>query len=292
MGGLTMPKLDPVTVIGKISYTNAWPVFYHVDAKKLDFPARIVAEVPSFLNAGMQNGDIHIGALSSFAYAEAAEDLWLLPDLSVSADGRVNSILLFSRGPLESLKNGRIALTNTSATSVNLLKILMQKSLGAAPSYVTMEPDLDSMMENCDAALLIGDQAIMASWANKKYHVTDLGAWWKEWTGCSMTFAVWAVNRRAAEERPEAIARIADMFISSKQQSQADLSPIIMEAISRIGGTREYWSGYFNNLSYDLDGDKLRGLQLYLQYAYELRLLKHKVKPELWSSINRMQVNE
>lgn len=281
------------TVIGKISYTNAWPLFYYVDPESLRTPATMVVEVPSVLNEGMKKGDIHIGALSSFAYAEAADKLQLLPDLSVSSDGAVKSIFLFSRGPVETLKNGTIALTNTSATSVNLLKILMQKSLGGAPEYITMEPDLEVMMENADAALLIGDNAIRASWYNRgEYHVTDLGAWWKEWTGCSMTFAVWAVNRNAASNNPEAMAEIARMFRDSKRRSLNDLSPIVSEAISRIGGTESYWQGYFSNLCYDFDELQQKGLRLYFKYAYELGLLKHDVIPELWRDNIRMQVKE
>lgn len=287
-----MPGLDKKTVIGKISYTNAWPLFYYVDPKLLGTSAEMVAEVPSVLNEGMKNGDIHIGALSSFAYAEAADKLQLLPDLSVSADGPVKSILLFSRGPVDTLKSGTIALTNTSATSVNLLKILMQKSLGGSPEYKTMEPDLEVMMEHADAALLIGDNAIRASWYNRDYHVTDLGEWWKEWTGCSMTFAVWAVNRSAAANKPEAMSEIAGMFQDSKRRSLSNLRPIVSEAASRIGGTEPYWQGYFSNLCYDFNEKQQTGLRLYFKYAYELGLLRHDVTPELWRDNIRMRVKE
>lgn len=288
-----MPGSDTKTVIGKISYTNAWPLFYYVDPESLRTPAHVVVEVPAILNEGMKKGDIHIGTLSSFAYAEAADKLQLLPDLSVSSNGAVKSILLFSREPVEALKNGTIALTNTSATSVNLLKILMQKALGGAPGYITMEPELEEMMENADAALLIGDNAIRASWYNQgEYHVTDLGAWWKEWTGCSMTFAVWAVNRNAASNNPESMAEIARMFMDSKRRSLKDLSPIVSEAISRIGGTESYWQRYFSNLCYDFDERQQKGLRLYFKYAYELGLLQHDVIPELWRDNIRMQVKE
>ncbi|KKO52003.1 menaquinone biosynthesis protein [Paenibacillus sp. DMB20] len=287
-----MPNNDRKTVIGKISYTNAWPLFYYVDPGKLDFPAEMVTEVPAVLNEGMKKGNIQIGAISSFSYAEAADRLLLLPDLSVSADGEVKSILLFSRGPVETLAGGTIALTNTSATSVNLLKILMQKALGGSPAYITMEPDLEAMMESADAALLIGDNAIRASWHNRDYHVTDLSKWWKEWTGYSMTFAVWAVNRGAAAERPGDMADIAALFEDSKRRSLSDLRPIVNAAVSTIGGTEPYWKGYFTNLCYDFDDRKREGLRLYFKYAYELGLLSQDVVPELWSDTIRMQVKE
>lgn len=271
------------TVIGKISYTNSWPVFHNFHPSSLRYPAEMVSEVPAILNQGMAQGTIHVGALSSFAYAASSDRLLLLPDLSVSADGPVKSIMLFSRVPFMQLGNGRIAVTNTSATSVNLLKILLEKAVGCQPEYITAEPDLDRMMDQADACLLIGDNAIKASWQDQGYIATDLGAAWKEWTGLSMTFAVWAVNREAAREKPEAISEIAAAFVESKRRGVRELAPIIREACSQVGGTAEYWHGYFSNLCYDFGERQQEGLNLYFRYAYEMGLLPQEVKMELWS---------
>lgn len=271
------------TVIGKISYTNSWPVFHHFHPSSLRVPAEMVSEVPAILNQGMTRGSIHVGALSSFAYAAASDRLLLLPNLSVSADGAVRSILLFSRVPVQQIGDGRIAVTNTSATSVNLLKILMGKAMGANPEYISTEPDLDLMMDQADAALLIGDNAIKASWQDQGYIVTDLGELWKEWTGHSMTFAVWAVNREAARERQESIEEIAEAFMESKRRGLRELGPIIRHACSIIGGTAAYWDGYFRNLCYDFGERQQEGLNLYFRYAYEMGLLPQEVKMELWS---------
>ena len=68
-----------------------------------------------------------MGPISSFAYGESFEDYMLYPDLSVSAYGEVNSILLFHEKPLREIANGHIMLPTTSATSVNLLKIILEK---------------------------------------------------------------------------------------------------------------------------------------------------------------------
>ncbi|MEK4327639.1 menaquinone biosynthesis protein [Paenibacillus sp. FSL R7-0312] len=271
------------TVIGKISYTNSWPVFHNFHPSSLSFPAEMVSEVPAILNQGMADGSIHVGALSSFAYAAASDRLLLLPDLSVSADGPVKSILLFSRMPVQSIGSGRIAVTNTSATSVNLLKILMDKAIVATPEYISVPPDLNEMMEQADACLLIGDHAIRASWQDQGYYVTDLGELWKEWTGLSMTFAVWAVNRGAALRNPEAIAEIAEAFAVSKRRGLRDLGPITQEACCTIGGTASYWNDYFRNLCYDFGERQQEGLNLYFRYAYEMGLLPQEVKMELWS---------
>ncbi|OAB44279.1 menaquinone biosynthesis protein [Paenibacillus glacialis] len=280
------------TIIGKIKYTNAWPIFYYFDPDALCEPTEMITAVPSLLNKGMNDGSIDIGALSSFAYGLSSNKLLLLPNLSVSADGPVQSILLFSRQPIESLIRGTIAVTNTSATSINLLKILMNKALDGNPTYIALEPDLKTMMEVADAALLIGDNAIKASWEDHGLYVTDLSEWWKEWTGYSMTFAVWAVHRDAVENKPEIIQEIVQALQASKRHSLSDLTPIVNEAMTTFGGTQDYWKRYFENLCYDYGESQSQGLELYLRYAHELGLIQHEVRMEMWEENTRIRVKE
>lgn len=159
----------------------------------------------------------------------------------------------------------------------------MEKAFGNKPEYISANPDLDAMMHQADACLLIGDHAIKASWQDQGYIVTDLAELWKEWTGLGMTFAVWAVNRKAANDKPEAIAEIAEAFAESKLRGLSDLDPIVLAACTTIGGTKSYWEGYFRNLSYDFGERQQKGLNLYFRYAYEMGLLPQAVKMEIWS---------
>lgn len=279
-------------LIGKIKYTNVWPIFHHFKTADLLRPAKLVTEVPSRLNRKMLEGTLDISPVSSFAFGYGAKRFMLLPDLSVSSDGPVNSILLFSRKPPEQIRNGRIALTNTSATSINLLKIIMEKAYGGKPVYWDSEPVLDTMMEESDAALLIGDHAIQASWRDHGYIVTDLGEVWKEWTGYGMTFAVWAVQRTFADGNPAFLSSISSAFADSKRKSLANLNPLADQARNEIGGTADYWQHYFSNLCYDFSQERQKGLALYFSYAYEMGLLPDKVRMEIWSDNTRTRVKE
>lgn len=279
-------------LIGKIRYTNAWPMYHHFDVNRLTKPSRLVVEVPSVLNQGILDKTLDVAPVSSFAYGVGSEQLMVLPDLSVSSYGAVKSILLFSRKPIEELGDVSIALTNTSATSVNLLKIIMNKKFGANPSYVVCEPRLDMMMAEHDAALLIGDHAIRASWEDHGFIVTDLGEIWRSWTGHSMTFAVWTVHTLFAEQNQDFIGELVAAFVHSKQQSLAHLDSLVAAACKEIGGTQHYWHSYFTNLCYDFNDKIQAGLQLYFDYAYELGLLNHKVHIQLWSNNTLTQVKE
>ncbi|MBA9085355.1 chorismate dehydratase [Fontibacillus solani] len=270
-------------LIGKIKYANVWPIFHDFKLTNLSEKASLVTEVPSLLNRRMLEGSLDISPVSSFAFGYGYDRFLLLPDLSVSSDGPVNSIFLFSRKPPEEIRNGVIALTNTSATSVNLLKIIMEKAYGGHPTYWDSEPDLDAMMEKSDAALLIGDHAITASWRDHGYIVTDLGEIWKEWTGYGMTFAVWAVQRSFAETKPSFISEVSAAFEQNKQRNMNNLSPIVEHACTMIGGTPEYWRHYFNNLCYDFNEKRQAGLALYFSYAYELGLIQNEVRMNIWN---------
>lgn len=279
-------------LIGKIKYSNVWPVFHHFDAASLPQASRLITEVPSKLNRQMLGGTLDISPVSSFAFGYGSERLLLLPDLSVSSDGPVNSILLFSRKPPEEIAGGTIALTNTSATSVNLLKIIMEKAYGSHPTYWDSEPDLDAMMAKSDAALLIGDHAIQASWRDHGYIVTDLGEVWKRWTGYGMTFAVWAVQKPFAAANGDYLAEVCEAFGASKQKSLGDLEPLVAKGCRDIGGTPEYWRHYFGNLCYDFSEQRRKGLSIYFDYAYEMGLLGHRVDMEIWSHNSLTRVKE
>lgn len=271
------------TRIGKIDYTNVWPVFHYFDESKLSRPVELITKVPAVLNRAMIAGELDLSPVSSFAYGSRSDQFKLLPGLSVSSEGPVNSILVFSKQPLDTLKTGTISLTNTSATSVNLLKIIMKKAYEASPEYWVSEPDLETMLQTSDAALLIGDHAIRASWKDNGYFVTDLGKVWKEWTGYGMTFAVWAVQNRFAETNEAWLGEIMASFQSSKLKSAADLAPLAAKASAEIGGTREYWDFYFRHICYDFTEDRQRGLQLYFDYCFELGLMDHKANLSFWN---------
>ncbi|MGG4032597.1 menaquinone biosynthesis protein [Paenibacillus cisolokensis] len=286
-----MGREGPLT-LGRIDYANAWPLFHHLDGYAGEAGVRIVSRVPAELNRALREGETDISAISSFAYAQNSEDYLLLPDLSVSSVGRVNSILLFMKRPLEQVKNGRIALTTASATSVNLLKIIMAKYAEGQPQYERAEPDLDSMLENADAALLIGDPAIRASWSAGKLHVLDLGELWHRWTGLGMTYAVVAVRKEAAARWPQAIASLLQAMRESKRLSLGNPQALIDDACRTIGGEPGYWARYFTELRYDFGPMQQQGLALYFRLARQLGLLERDVHMEFFSEQSALQVNE
>ncbi len=263
--------------IGKIDYTNTWPITFYFPQFVHDLDIEWMARTPTEINRAIAQRDIDIATISSFAYGQLFEDVMLIPQLSVSAYGQVSSVLLFHEKPLHEIKNGHIALPPTSATSVHLLKIILEKFYRGKPKYTSIPGSLGHMMADQDGALLIGDDAIREKLNNKKYHITDLATEWTRWTGMWISFAVWVIRRSFATHFPAIAEQIVQAYYQAKRMATSRPMPLIHEAQSTIGGTVQFWEHYFQQLCYDLGTVQRNGLQLFFQYAYELGFLPKQV---------------
>jgi len=265
--------------IGSITYTNTWPITHFFGKDNFDKEIEIIPQVPSQLNRQMAEGLIDIGPISSFSYAENADKYFLLPNLSVSAYGKVGSILLFTKTDLQETANKKVALSNTSATSVNLLKIILEGFFAGKPEYLMMSPKIDTMLDCADSALLIGDEAILAARQyaeNKQIRIFDLGEEWLKRTNHWMTFAVWAVRREVFFEARDLLYLVYQKFLASKERSMKNNHrEIINKAYTKFGGTLQFWEDYFRGLSHELNTEQIQGLKAYYQLAKDIKVLKH-----------------
>lgn len=273
-----------VIKIGRIDFTNVMPVGHYFPYERWGTgELEWIQQVPTQLNAAMLAGTVDLGAISAFAYGVKPDHFCLLPNLSVSARGAVKSILFFSKKPLKQLDGCTVALPSTSATSVHLLKIILERFYQVKPNYVTLAPKLELMMQSADAALLIGDDALNAARSSHDLEVHDLGEEWFRHTNEWMTYAVWAVRRELAEQRPQAVGRLYQDFLYSKKKGWEQIEGVIEAAIQLHGGEPVYWENYFEGLSHDFGPDQWQGLQLYYQYAYELGYLPAPVELYIWT---------
>jgi chorismate dehydratase len=224
------------------------------------------------MNRALETGEVDISNVSSIAFGEHAGEWLLTPGLSVSARGRVDSVLLFSwRDDWRDLDGGTIALSDQSATSVELTRLLAERRYGARPRYVTTAPDLDAMLAQQDAALLIGDIALREGCLRREIagrgrpHVFDLAAEWQAWTGLPFVFAVWA----ARADRIEAVraAKVTKLLHASTARGLADLPRLAADASARLGLAEAVCADYLRLLDYNLTDRELEGLRLFLEMA-------------------------
>lgn len=260
--------------IGKFPYANILPLYHGFDES--DLSIEWVDFVPSQINRLMQIGEIDVAPISTFAYGKDYPSYQLIPNLSVSAYGNVRSIFLYSHlDSWRQLDQKRIALTNASATSVHLLKIILEKFIGIRPVYQVMEPNLGKMMQEADAALLIGDDAIQASWRESSYYCFDLGEEWYKQTGLGMTYAVWAVRQEILNQDRAQLHEIVHRFQETKRKNLQNIEIVSELAKRRMGGNIEFWRTYYEGLCYDFHEREQSGLKSYFQFAQEKGYLQH-----------------
>lgn len=248
--------------IGQIEYANCTPLFHVL---REQFPCsdyEYVTGVPAELNRMLLAGEIDVCPSSSIEYAYHPECYTILPQLSISSIGAVASVLLFSRVPVERLDGCKIRLSSESATSVNLLKILLSQHFGCSCFYEVAQPGASVSDDDSSALLLIGDSALRTSLEKSDLFVYDLGEMWYKWTGLPFVFALWLCRNEVADAVELRV--LARQLIQAKENVPGQLEHIAAcsKEVNWVGHKRllEYWR---DNISYQFDESAQAGLMLY-----------------------------
>lgn len=259
--------------VSAISFLNTAPLmwdFEHTPTTELTTNFEITYTVPSACARALRDGSADIGIIPAFTYATIS-DLVIVPDIAIAAQGAVRSILLVSKGPLEQVKT--VAADTSSRTSVALAQLTLQKWYGGKREFLPMDPDVSQMLERCDAALIIGDPALLVG--RTPHQVYDLAEVWKQRTGKPFVFAVWAVREQALREcRPG--LEVARIFQQSRDHGirPENIAAIAQDWSPRLGLSSVEIENYLNhNIYYHLDQPCLEGLDLFFQYAVDCGLI-------------------
>ncbi len=226
--------------------------------------------LPSACARALGEGSADIGIIPAAAYAQVP-GLQILPDVAIASRRAVRSILLVSQIPVELVRT--VALDTSSMTSVALTKILFEKWLGGGRTFQSMEPDIEKMLAECDAGLLIGDPALQVD--RRKYHALDLAEEWIRYTGKPFVFAFWAVRGEALREADPSLD-LAMVFRESRDHGlePKSIEQIVKEWSPRLGLEPDAVRLYLTeNIHYRLDAGCLEGLRMFYRYAAEIGAL-------------------
>jgi len=249
--------------IGRIPYINCYPVYGAIDRGVVSLDAELVDGVPTDLNGKMAAGELDISVVSAVEYARDSERYLLLPDLAISCDGPVRSVVLFSKRPAGELTSRNVIVSRSSMTSVALLELLFENVWHSKPRFVPGDAEVrDVIVDNptdADARLVIGDAAlVLGSNHRERYpHVYDLGQMWKEWTGQPFVFAVWVAQR--STDVKEALVAHAGL-IASRNWGLQHLSELAAQAHEATGVNLKVCGEYLSGLDYGLSYPHLAGL--------------------------------
>ncbi len=275
MGLLKLWKMRRLR-ISAISFLNTAPLMWDFEHGGAGRDFDISYTLPSACARALAEGTADIGIIPAAAYAEIP-DLLVLPEVAIASRRAVRSILLVSNVPIGQVRT--VALDTSSLTSVALTKVLFEKWLGGGRTFTAMAPDVDAMLAEHDAGLLIGDPALKID--RQRYQTIDLAEEWIRHTGKPFVFAFWAVRGEALRE----VAPSVDLPAVFQRSRDRGLEPSSLNQIAREWAPRldigeaDVRSYLTQNIHYQLDAGCLEGLQLFYKYAAEIGALP--AAPEL-----------
>jgi len=247
--------------ISIIDYLNSAPLNYGFKRGLGYEHFHLKFQVPSICADQLRSGEVDAGLISSIEFLRIPE-LRIVPGLCIASPKRVRSVVILSKVPPEAIRS--LALDTSSRSSIVLGQILLRERYGASPETHSMGPDLETMLQSHDAALVIGDPAMRAR--KEGLIVLDLAEEWHAWTGLPFVFALWMV-REGAPELPLP-GGVAPFFHKNLEMGQQSLSEIIDEAWHAIGWTKLELREYLTeNISYHLGEAERESLALFFDKA-------------------------
>jgi predicted solute-binding protein len=255
--------------------------------------------VPSQCAEALRSGAADIAIIPAIEY-QRIPDLVVLPDLAIASQNRVRSLLIVAKKPIEEVRS--FALDRSSRSTQALTRILASEHWKIKPDFFEAEPDLRAMLENADAALLIGDPALRISIVIEKkstvspqgravcqaatlgiasaeiFHVYDVVGEWRKWTSLPAVLAVWAARLEVLT--PEVLAD----FAASRDLGLTQIAAISLQAASQLGLPQQTLESYLrHNIDFSLGEANRRGLERYFQEAARLGLIQ-KDKEIAWAT--------
>ena len=258
--------------ISASSYSNTAPLVWSFLYGQNHGKVEIILDNAPVRSAELLAQDRVDAALVPVIAYQMIEGVRLIPDVCVGAKKRVRSVCLVTKGA--NLKDVRsVALDVSSKTSVVLTKIIFREFLGIEPSWIDARPDLDAMLAETDAALLIGDPALMID--ETKYRKFDLAELWHQHTGLGFVFAMWMTRKEKCDID----------FAAARDEGFAHADEIAANYAADIGLSRAEMRSYLTeNISYSPDESMRRGMELYFELAAKNRLSDEN-RPLLFTDI-------
>lgn len=265
-------KLHSKNIIGRVSYLNTLPFFKFLDNREYKiFPAP-----PRQLGFLFKDGNIDAGIVSLVDYFERENDFTFLK-YGIVGNKNVNSVILYSKYPIEKLDKKNIAVTDETSTSFRLLQVLLEMKYELDVVYVrekisTHEKHLPSF----DAFLTIGDDALkfMKHKIEGFNYIYDLAQLWYDWQKLPFVFAVWAVKKDLAQQKIDAL----DELLNDALNKFFSTETVIEEFYNaKIGLSRDEIKDYLNNIVYRLGENELKAIEIFRELYQKLKQ-KHLVE--------------
>ncbi len=285
--------------ISIVQYLNTAPLVWGFTHGPLAGKYELSFTVPSQCAEALRAGEADIAIIPAIEY-QRIEGLVMLPDLAIASKKQVRSLLLVAKKPIAEALS--IALDSSSRSTQALTRILCADRWRIAPEFFEAAPDLDAMLQDADAALLIGDPALRLAIAlegaarrdadgvlvcradaagidaagvdgaglgsSGELNVYDMVEEWQRSTGLPAVLAVWAAREGVVN------AEVLQDFAASRDFGLAHIAEISEVAAFELKLPTAAMAAYLRrNIDYSLDEENQRGLEHFFTRAAALGLI-------------------
>ena len=247
--------------IGSVPYLNAKPLIaWFQTPQGSRTGVEVVYDVPSRLARMVEAGEVGCAMVSSVELFRHA-DWRAVPGITIASTGKVLSVRLFSKVPVDSIRS--VALDTSSLTSSALVQVLFARWWQATPRYIPAAPHLEAMLQQADAALLIGDKGMMA--CSEGLFVVDLGEEWYRWTGLPFVWALWLGRVESVN------AHVEEILHRAREWGLAHLETIVQQEATRLNINASLIRHYLRDIMQDAMTDAHE--QALNRFAHECKQL-------------------
>jgi chorismate dehydratase len=282
--------------ISIVQYLNTAPLVWGFTNGPLRGKYDLSFTVPSQCAEQLRAGLADVAIIPAIEYQRIA-DLAILPEMAIASKRQVRSLLLVAKNPIRLVKT--LALDSSSRSTQALTRILCKEYWKIDPQFSEAPPDLHTMLEKADAALLIGDPALRFSIETEPHSVRvanrgseespmnppidgwmcrpesaglpaeygmlfvyDIVEQWRAMTGLPAVLAVWAARRDVAT--PE----LAADFLASREFGLAHLPEISAASSRELSLPAAALEAYLrDDIDFSLDEENRRGMETYFRFA-------------------------
>ena len=250
--------------LGVVSYLNTKPLVDVFEKQAIAHDFELIYDVPSICADKLHSQETDVALIPAAEIGRGQDPYFIVPQVGIISKGAVRSVFVVVNKEPKDVQT--LALDNSSRTSVVLSQIILSRQFGCRPQVSVQAPNLDVMLENADAALIIGDPALELDL--DRYRVLDLGELWTQMTGLPFVYACW--TGRAGALNGKQVAQL----IEAKSLGQKDVAQIASHYAKSHALSAEFYQTYLTRyIQYDLGEDALEGLRRYYVYGAEIGLI-------------------
>ena len=239
--------------VSAVSYLNTIPFIHGLKQSELIKIIDLQLDYPSICADKLVNGVVDL-ALVPIVVIPKLKHPHIISDYCIGANGAVDTVCLYSDVPINKIES--IGLDYQSRTSLGLLKVLLKEFWKLSPELKKADVGFEDNIKGKHAALVIGDRAFTLN-AKHKF-IYDLSAIWKEMTNLPFVFAAWVSNSELSQDFINSFNIALEKGLSNIDRALA----LERDSYPNCKNPEDYLN---NKISYSLDYDKRKGMELFLR---------------------------